>query len=253
MSQGTTEIVKTESAIPVLMPSVSLFSTDASQLGAMQEKMGVWVRMRIAELENDMIGLQAELDIALQNNWRPDSWRRQINQLDKRVKYYQKIEAVIKEGYVLVPSMPMDVFAVRTTKNYPPRKIHGWGTHRQAEQVAAETAPGGTGKYVSSDTDFNHWRETRRDSAGKETTVDLYQANAFNEIEYPLDVAKPVVMERTAAAMALKVFDEIGVVRDGRPNNRRGDPFVLGRICDPRQNRNGVCFFIGWCFDLRSL
>jgi hypothetical protein len=58
-------------------------------------------------------------------------------------------------------------------------------------------------------------------------------------------------MQRTAQAMALKVFDEIGVATDtvrGR-SGTRGDPVLIGRILNPNPNKPALSVFLGWYFD----
>jgi hypothetical protein len=67
-------------------------------------------------------------------------------------------------------------------------------------------------------------------------------------------LAKPALMQRTATAMAQKLFDEIGVAVDSSFSGRTsGDPILLGRIRNPRRGRPDMTFFIGWYFDPSQL
>jgi len=63
-------------------------------------------------------------------------------------------------------------------------------------------------------------------------------------------IAKPALMSKTAEAMALKIFDEIGVAVDTK--GRKSDPVIIGRIKNPRQ-RPDLSFFIGWFFNPADL
>lgn len=73
-------------------------------------------------------------------------------------------------------------------------------------------------------------------------------------LNFPLALAKPVLMERAAAAMGRKLFDEIGVAVDTQWRGRRsGDPIILGRIRNPRRGRPDITFFVGWYFDPTNL
>jgi hypothetical protein len=60
-------------------------------------------------------------------------------------------------------------------------------------------------------------------------------------------MAKPQIMHATSDAMALKIFDEIGVI----PNYRRKvDPIIIGAIYRPdataKQYWEPVSFLIAW-------
>ncbi len=233
---------------------VRFYASDPQDLMAAQGKMAAWARMKISQLENERLELSTELEIAKRNKWRSGSWQKQITMIDRRINYYKKIEHVINDGYVLVPSMPMDVFAVRVkTTAIVPGGIHDWRTRNKAKQVAAGTLPSGEGKNISNDTVCIQWDETEKDSAGREEKKMYYQATELQDVEFPLDLARPVIMEKTAKALAMKAFDEVGVVRDRMGTNRRADPFVLGRIIDPRPGRHGLCFFIAWHIDVSDL
>ncbi|NIN69677.1 MAG: hypothetical protein GTO63_34330 [Anaerolineae bacterium] len=78
-------------------------------------------------------------------------------------------------------------------------------------------------------------------------------------------------MKATSRAMALKIFDEIGVLPSETPKGRaqtrdrrqlvrsgsmRGDPILVGRLLDPRgtkRNPKVMNFIIGWRLDTSTL
>jgi hypothetical protein len=71
-------------------------------------------------------------------------------------------------------------------------------------------------------------------------------------MEFPLAIAHPLVMDATAAAMALKIFDRIGVVNNR--NQSRGDPIVLGQITrKDGYSTKTASFLIAWYLDPRTL
>lgn len=53
-----------------------------------------------------------------------------------------------------------------------------------------------------------------------------------------------------ARAMALNVFDQLGVVRN---SVRSGDPIVVGQILDPRGGGRMATFFVAWWLDTADL
>ncbi len=257
VSEPTGAIVTTDqidAAITGHASDTKFFTTNAQDLCAAQGKMSAWTRMKISELNNEMLELQTEHDIALKNKWRAGPWRKQMNMLAKRIDYYTKIGAAVDAGYVIVPVMPMDVFAVRVKVGSRPSSHNTtWSNHNESFQAETGMQALGAGEYVSDQNEVRQYETTSKDSQGREQKITNYYATGYGDIAFPLDVAKPVVMEATAAAMAMKVFDEVGVVRDGGVKNRRGDPFVIARIRDPRPNRTGLCFFIGWFIDVSAL
>lgn len=66
----------------------------------------------------------------------------------------------------------------------------------------------------------------------------------------PLDVARPEVMDATRRAMALELFDQVGVARN---NAAAGDPIVCGVIRDPTRRGKQVTFFVAWCLNPEDL
>ena len=61
-------------------------------------------------------------------------------------------------------------------------------------------------------------------------------------------------MDATAAAMAMKIFDRIGVVPQTRRKGYRGDPIVLGQITRKEGwQTKTASFLIAWYLDPRTL
>jgi hypothetical protein len=78
----------------------------------------------------------------------------------------------------------------------------------------------------------------------------------FNEAEFPVMAAHPVVMEATARARDMNVFDQIGICP---PTRRRGkgDPLIIGQIIEtmPKWGEppKVISFLIAWYLDLRTI
>lgn len=250
MSELATIPVEATEIVPTQPKTMQFFTANPQKLCAAQGKLSAWVSMKISELENERVTLQSELDIALKNKWRAEPWRRQLNLLSKRVDYYIKMRAALDAGYVMVPSMQMDLFAIRTDRDYPKNKHEIYRMNAENSPPTLPPVPLGEGEFVSAtaDTDGSSYQDTTKNPP---RTVESYWPTDFKAVEFPLDVATPAIMSQTGRAMAMKAFDEIGVVRNA--NQRRGDPFVVARIRDPRQNKSGVCFFIGWYVDAENL
>lgn len=79
----------------------------------------------------------------------------------------------------------------------------------------------------------------------------IKKAVSFAELEFPLAIAHPVVMDATSHAMALKIFDRIGIVPQSL---RHGDPIVLGQIIRKQGwQTKTASFLIAWYLDVRTL
>jgi hypothetical protein len=78
----------------------------------------------------------------------------------------------------------------------------------------------------------------------------------IEEIGFPVQAVKPIVLDATQRALAMKIFDSIGVVQNGGAGGfvqRRGDPIVVGRLIDPRGNGRMVTFFVAWWLNTKDL
>lgn len=65
-------------------------------------------------------------------------------------------------------------------------------------------------------------------------------------------MSKPKIMEATTRAMALKIFDDFGIL----PEERKQDPLIIARIRDPRStayNHRFVSFIIAWNLNTSTL
>jgi hypothetical protein len=184
------------------------------------------------------------LRIATERKWATAAYKRRISLLQRRRAFYEKIQQALEAGYVIVPNFEMNVFAIRTDASKPKQttSTRSWEEFRQQPRMLAA----GEGDYV------NPLPEVFQKQVGQgEHTSVVYFPESFEDVDFPIALAKPALMERTAEAMAMKVFDEIGVAVDAgsRIARGKGDPIILGRIRNPRENRPALTFFLAWYFD----
>lgn len=148
-----------------------------------------------------------------------------------------------------MPEFPIDVFAIRVQRDAPEGSVQTSTWNKPtAETETCDILPTGEGDYVSSTPKTLHWKETRRDKDGKDFKVNLVRPTALQAVEFPIRSARAEVMSATAEAMALKVFDEIGIC----PQTRKADPLIIGRILLPGTDRT-VSFLIAWHLNLSDL
>lgn len=241
------ELITQSPTAPV--PQMHLVATDADQVRTAQHELVTFFEAKVEEERQTQRDAKNNLEVAVRAGFKLSTYERPLNLAAKRLTYYEKCLAAVEAGFLIVPNMPMSLFAIRTNKNRPKGREH---SHRDPWE--GQTAPGlpeGEGRYVGENATFRPVQRYEKDSkTGMTNPVTTYVPDDFSEVDYPLAVAEPRIMGKTAAAMAMKVFDEVGVVVD----ERRGDPIVLGRIRltsafqSPR-----ISFLIGWYIDTRTL
>lgn len=236
-----------------------LVALDRPQLEAAQAKMIEWAKARRDQVDVDWDVENTSLDLAMQHGWLTAPFERRLSKLARQRTFYAKILQALEAGYAIVPNFQMNVFAVRTRWKAPRGSVRS-GRYNRPETFAqgAELLEAGDGRYVNPIPDLVTDSYTEKDD--KRQTVTKYQqwpGDEFNDVEFPIALAKPQLMTRVGEAMAIKLFDEIGVAVDTWDRSRsgagRGDPILLGRLLNPRTNRPSVSFFLGWYFDPSKL
>ena len=258
----STELTQTEPAaagsqaltvVSDVADNLQLVACDAEQMRVAQSAMSEWFRNKIELARRDAAELEEELKIARANGFKTSRLERHARIARRRVGFYEKCQAASEAGYVVVPNMPADVFAVRTTKDSPDRRRQRWRDNR-----ARTNAPDlGDGRYVdgrvyegSAFVDDPPNPVTGEARGHRE----YWQAAFDEEIEFPISITKPAIMTATAKAMALKCFDEIRLC--GNVSDRKGDPIVLGCIRRPTVSNGGldrISFLIAWYVDTAEL
>lgn len=265
MSSNVTDLIVQPPPVGDLSADVALVASNAVEMQLAQQQLVAWFAAKLKSLEADRTELELEIEIAMRNDWRTTALRRQLNLAAKRVQFYDKCRRAAEAGYCLIPNMPCDVFAVRTEKQRPDRQHSRWES--ELGHVRSESPPVDAGHYVDAQAAIG-WSHnvTEKSSGGTERVVRIFETTDFDAVDFPVSICKPQVMQATAQAMAMKVFDEIAVVDDGlshgsvasrrRGRRRKGDPLVLGIVRDPRrvqQDDRRITFLISWFVDTREL
>lgn len=226
---------------------ITVFATKPHEMAAAQADMVEWSRARVAEAKADMADAQEGLRIAVENAWQTQVLERVVNRAAKMVQFYEKIHLALAAGYYIVPPFPIDIFTIRTDRRRPKEKRSASHWERHAQE--ARILPAGDGRYVSRDPSIH---QTTTPAIGDAKAYTEYFAKEFRDVAFPFALAKPQIMEATAAAMALKVFDQLGML----PAVAKSDPIICGQILKPAQQRyriTAVTFFVAWWLDTRTL
>lgn len=235
-------------ALAVTQPLVHLVARNPVEMQEAREGLAGWLAAKIAEVDAEMLEYQESLAQAIKNRWSRKGLNKAINSAFYRKQFYEKTLDAVNAGYTIVPEFPIDVFAIRVNRDEPEGGTnHARYSRAVADVETADITATGTGEYVSPIPKTFHWKETRHDG-DKEYKVDLVKPTALQAVEFPLRSARAEVMSATAEAMALKVFDEIGIC----PQTRKADPLIIGRIWLGGGNKS-VNFLIAWHLNLNEL
>lgn len=228
---------------PVPVPEVEVTAESGDEMQQCQEALIQWARRKVKEAERQATELDGAYLHAVKRKWKSDTLKRHAALAGKRFEFYTKFLLALEAGYQIVPSFPVTLFAIRTDKKKPKAKYatyHYVDTHEQD----AKELPAGEGKYQNP---FPVVRQNCISAATAEKRAQFgYWADRWDEFEFPLSMAKPKIMKATSRAMALKIFDEIGICPE---DPKRQDPMIIGKIFIPMStgyDRRRLSFIIAW-------
>lgn len=226
-----------------------IVATSPAQMEESQSALIAFCAKKSASISRELATLREELAIAERNHWGTAPIKRRLRREGKRLTFYAKIRSALKAGWYVVPNFMGDAFALRTDQKVPRRErvLRYVGGHdfRQRSRQLAE----GEGRYIRPAASYTHEGKikdgTYQDGSAK--MADLYLPADLEDVEFPLEMMRPEIMDATGRAMALKVFDEMLLARDYASC---GDPMILGRILNPVRNRPDATFFVAWALPL---
>jgi hypothetical protein len=230
--------------------TLHLVALDRPQLEEAHAKMIAWAKARLEKVEVDADVEGTAMDLASRNGWATAAFSRRLNVIARQRVFYTKILAAVEAGFAIVPNFAMNVFAIRTKATAPRSDESTWRSSRFAQ--SAQQLPQGEGEYRNPLPVVFQRTDEKPDGKGGQKTEIVYFPEEFrDDVEFPIALARPELMTRTGQAMAMKLFDEIGVAVDAGSTvgGGRGDPIIIGRLLNPRKNAPALSFFIGWYFD----
>lgn len=240
-----------------LMPTFHAVAVNATEMQEANAGIKTWLTAKVASLETIVNETQAALDSAIKNKWKTSALRGCVQREKQRHLYYGKLLAAVQAGYTIVPNMDVDVFAIRV-KRWKPAEA-------AAVNKAVTYNPGvptpynekeqrlgiGEGRYESPVQRVTVSKDDFKNDKGEIVHRVIARPVDFADIEFPLAIANAQVMDATAQAMSMKIFDRIGVVPR---TSRRGDPIVLGQITWKQGwQTKQASFLIAWYLDPRTL
>lgn len=181
---------------------------------------------------------------------------KRVDQAVQRVFFYQKMLAAFEAGYYIVPNFPVTLFAIRTDKPQPKRM---WARLKYSSQKnfeqEAKILPVGEGEFQNPQPAIHQIHGSVRVDDKLERTF-AFQAEAWQELDFPANMARVHVMEAATRALDEKIFDEVGFLP--QDYKRNPDPLLIGRITRPGKPKwygdlAKVSFVIAWFIDTKTL
>ncbi len=224
--------------LPTKVDDLQLTATLPSEMVESQQSLIEWCEKKIAYLKVDSKELKESYLHAKKSKWKYKVLENHYRKSVKVIEFYDKMKTALMNGFYIVPNFPIQMFAIKTKKPIPSQEPSWsyWDNHEQKAQELPETV----GEYQNP-YPVAHKRKIFKND--REGVQDQYYAHHWDEFEFPLTMAKPAIMEATSRAIALKIFDQIGIM----PATKKDDPVIIGQIF----RRNGyntktISFMIAW-------
>lgn len=242
-----------------LVPSFHAVAVNATEMKESRSKIRVFLDNKVTEISLELEEMKASYETAKLRKWASQPLKNQVTRIAKRKLYYEKLLAAIDAGFTIVPNMDVDVFAIRV-KSDTPKWSRDYGTSKHSFRNASPTVPDekedslpvGDGVYQSSRVDFHEVNTVSGEGENKLYHV-AQVCDGYQNIDFPLAAAHPIVMDETNRAMVMKIFDRIGIVPQTQ-RRLRGDPIILGQIVrKDGYNTKVASFLIAWHLDVRTL
>lgn len=234
---------------PIPTSELVVIARNPSEMQVAQQKLVHWAAAKVGEVTHELAEAEETLQTAADNAWKLSGFQKNVKLHKDRLKYYTKVHAALAAGYVIVPNFDLDIFAIRTTKRNPKNEqmSRRFGKPHPSEFENKTNRPAlGDGSYVNPWPTLEHSREPQTLSDGSEVETNLAVVDEWDAVDFPFKFVKPQIMDDTARAMGLKIFDEIGVSPHRRV--RKQDPMVVGQIVykNAGYEDKRVSFLVTW-------
>ena len=227
------------------MENIQLTALVPEQMKVAQTNLIAWCSGKINSIQSEITELKEAVLHASEMKWKTSTLKRQQAKAEKRIIFFEKIQAALNAGYVIVPNFPVTFFAIRTNKESPLSMVSS--SRWDDKQQKAMELPEGQGTYENPfpvvEVDIQKYADGKED-------VSSY-ATEWRDLEFPVTMLKPEIIEATNKAMALEIFDQFGIL----PKTRNDDPIIIGQIINKRGQYSSktVSFMIAWHFDTKVL
>ncbi len=244
-----------ETALALPSPqNLRLVALDPAALQNSQKQLIDWCDRKIVEVQAEVDDFDKNLQIAKASKWNTARPKAALRVALGRLTFYEKIRDALMAGYYIVPNFPCDIFAIRTGTIGPEGvsidKYENYQNRYVPNDRAEDLMPTGIGDYVNPQPAYhNSSYPVKVDDKDKHRNRLILEG--WKDVDFPFVLAKPEVLTATQRAMAMKVFDTLGVC----PQTKKSDPLVIGKIKAPKRGyqQKEVSFLVAWFLDTEVL
>lgn len=207
-----------------------------------------WADTKLTQAKHELVLADQNFNALQRAKLRTQTATTMIRKARARITFYEKIKAALAAGYYIIPPFDVQVFAIRTDRGpRPDTDAKNWTNDQHPRLLEV-----GKGDYVDPrparqqvDT------ETRKNKDGSEREVNIFENINWNEVDLPVRAIKPTVIEATGKALAMKIFDALGIA----PAYRSADPIIVGHIRRPGAPSYAapLTFFVAWWLDYADM
>lgn len=228
---------------------IQVTASKPNDMAAANAGLIAWCMSKIQDLVAEKMDMSDAYEKAKKNKWSSSALQRQVLRIQKRVTFFEKMLQALQLGYYIVPNFPVTAFVVRTKAKRGKRVFSSYRIGPGDTELKPLPLPAGEGEYKNPFQ--NVW--TKEQEVNGQRKPLYYTDGEFESIEFPLNMARPHIMDAVERAMALKIFDDIGVLPD--PSPKKKDPIIVGRIFNQthKYNREPLTFMLCWHLDTRAL
>ena len=208
-----------------------------------------WADTKLAQAKHELVLADQNFNALQRAKLRTQTATTMIRKARARITFYEKIKAALAAGYYIIPPFDVQVFAIRTDRASPPADSND---REWIKDANPRLLPVGEGEYVNPvpiRDCIGTEMVTKRDKT--EVEQNIFQNIRWQDIDLPVRAIKPTVIEASGKALALKIFDALGIA----PAYRSADPIIVGHIRRPGAPRYAapLTFFVAWWLDYTDL
>lgn len=237
------EVIKQEQVINPAsdLEDMALTATLPHEMVDAQNQLIDWCARKISIVEAEVKELYEAWGRAKKMKWKDKPIYNLHRGAIRRLNYYVKVKCALIAGYYIVPNFPIQMFAIKTKKNTPK---DGWayGSFRDHKQDPQELSTG-EGEYRNPFplVEYKAFKDNQT-----QQEKEYHRATDWDDLEFPIMMAKPNIMDAVNRAISLKIFDQIGIM----PAARKEDPVIIGQIFRKQgYSTKIVSFMIAWHLD----
>lgn len=210
-----------------------------------------WFQSQLEDAKRQLQIAQDELTAAKAAGFDLRRFGRAVRERERREVFYEKCVFAADNGFVVVPPVQAEQFAVRRWEDDGPCRQDELGDRWHIRPEPIEAIPLGEGSYYDAMPASQNYTRWVRDANGDVNPRKAIRATELVKVDFPPSVQNVCMIQAVHAAMDLRVFDDFTVCpQRGRTKQ---DPMVYGRIAHWRKSRQPLCFLVGWYVDLRLI